>query len=60
MEDGNVIQCYFTSFCTEGQQTGLNLTNLKLLKLRNAVEDFGNRNDWRRRAATASTCTSST
>lgn len=60
MEDGRVIRCYFTNFSTGGQQTGLNLTNLKLLKLRNAVKDSGNRKEWRRGPATPSTRASST
>lgn len=60
MEDGHVIPCYSTNFCAKGQQTGLNLTNLKLLKLGNAVEDFGNAMYWRGGAATPSSPASST
>lgn len=59
MEDGHVIPYYSTNFCAEGQQTGLNLTNLKLLKLGNTVEDFGNAMYWRGGAATPSSPASS-
>lgn len=59
MEDGRVIPCYSNNFCAGGQQAGLNLTNLKLLKLGNAVEDFGNARYWRGGAATASSPASS-
>lgn len=59
MEDGHVIPYYSTNFCAEGQQTGLNLTNLKLLKLENTVKDFGNAMYWRGGAATPSSPASS-